>query len=105
MLVTAKERLKQFFFVGIFENYTSSIDRFHRLMGRGTSKHPVELVPSRTFRRDLPLDPTKWSEDDIEVNAKRSQERSDAIKELKDYYDRWDSVLYSEAVKLVEGHG
>ena len=101
LLDTAKKRLRKLFFVGIFEEYSTSLERFHRDMGHGTKPHAIEMVPSRSFRSRLPLNPSRWSESDFELNSTYSE----LSKVLVDYVDPWDSVLYREAVALVGAAG
>ena len=97
LLDTAKKRLRKLFFVGIFDDYSTSLERFHRDMGHGTKPHAIELIPSRSFRSRLPLDPSQWSDGDVELNSTYSE----LSKVLENYIDPWDSVLYNEAVALV----
>ena len=81
----AVDRLRQFYFVGIFEQYSLSVHLFYRMIakknGNETILNPsiLEILPTRKG------DHTKASIVD---------------KYLANYTDPYDSILYKEGLKL-----
>jgi hypothetical protein len=81
MVSNSINKLHNFFFIGIFEKYTESIEQFNKIMGADVVMHPLERI---NFR------------------AKKASKFSHLVKELqlKEYNDRYDDIIYKEAVKI-----
>ena len=79
----ALSRLRQFFFVGIFEEYEKSIQVFHYLANVSTKPHWVEYKKLRT---------TKVSKNIIKTVL--------GLPLLQQFKDPYDDVVYEEAQRL-----
>ena len=82
-LSKAVSRLRRFFFVGVFEQYTRSLNVLHALAGRNTTPHSWELFRYRSSPNDM-----------AELLLRRLQE--------KGYSDPYDQALHEQAKLLLD---
>lgn len=102
MQATAERRIAHALFIGVFERYAESIALFHATMRRNTAPHALELIQGRSFLDELPADASTRTKGENEINATRTQERSEAFQALADYSDPVDEELYATATRLFQ---
>lgn len=87
-----KERMRKFFFVGISDEYTRSLQLFHALANVGTVPEPVESFPMRTTNHETAAYFMEHMEYDDPIDAKLYNLAKQIFEEEIAYVKRWKNI-------------